>query len=169
MRIKIPLYKFNQRDSEIASIHVDCYKNMEIDPVYITENINDYMRDVGIPLFIKNELGLLESSNELLYCISVNNCYMPDGCCKIIEGKQNKADFNLSKLWLYLLSHQSKYFVLTHNHPSGNTAPSKKDIELNDIIKHFEGGLGVALLEHYIVCKNRYGMCINKGGVDYEW
>ena len=46
--------------------------------------------------------------------------------------------------------------ILFHNHPSGNTSPSKEDIELT---KDFEMGgklLGIQVLDHIIIGRYNY-------------
>lgn len=52
-----------------------------------------------------------------------------------------------------LLVH-ANYIILVHNHPSGNTQPSKADIELTHQIKESGNLLMIPLLDHVIVTKN---------------
>jgi DNA repair protein RadC len=54
----------------------------------------------------------------------------------------------------YLLS--ASAIILVHNHPSGNTIPSKEDLEITK--KIFEVGfvLGIKLVDHIIVGSNNY-------------
>ena len=54
------------------------------------------------------------------------------------------------------LDHQTAGIILVHNHPSGNPAPSTKDIALTK--KLIDGGdlLDIAVLDHIIIAGNTY-------------
>jgi len=43
---------------------------------------------------------------------------------------------------------------MVHNHPSGDPAPSKNDIEITDEIKEIGRKLGIVLHDHLIIGKN---------------
>ena len=46
--------------------------------------------------------------------------------------------------------------IIAHNHPSGNATPSKADIELTEMIARTGEIIGIPLLDHLIIGKNRY-------------
>lgn len=55
-----------------------------------------------------------------------------------------------------VLEHRAKFVVFAHNHPSGNTTPSKSDI---DITKHMKTALSyidVELIDHIIIGGEEY-------------
>lgn len=54
-----------------------------------------------------------------------------------------------------LLANASKV-VLSHNHPSGNTTPSREDIALTQKIKDAAGLLDMQLLDHIILTAEGY-------------
>ncbi|HET7410259.1 MAG TPA: DNA repair protein RadC [Paracoccaceae bacterium] len=45
--------------------------------------------------------------------------------------------------------------ILVHNHPSGDPAPSKQDVEMTDRIKRACGAVGVTIHDHVIIGKER--------------
>ena len=49
---------------------------------------------------------------------------------------------------------EASAIILFHNHPSGNSSPSKNDIDITD--KFVKGGefIGIQILDHIIVSKN---------------
>ena len=52
--------------------------------------------------------------------------------------------------------------IIAHNHPSGDTTPSKEDLEVTrNIIKAGEI-LDIKLLDHVIIGKNDYNSIINQ-------
>ncbi len=46
--------------------------------------------------------------------------------------------------------------IMVHNHPSGDPAPSKADIEMTREVKAAAEKLGIALHDHLIVSKSGY-------------
>ena len=59
-------------------------------------------------------------------------------------------------VWWKACKLEASAMIMFHNHPSGNTSPSKYDIELT---KGFENGgklLGIQVLDHVIVGKDGY-------------
>jgi DNA repair protein RadC len=46
--------------------------------------------------------------------------------------------------------------ILVHNHPSGDPAPSREDVEMTQEIKRAAGTLGVVVHDHVIVGNGRW-------------
>lgn len=46
--------------------------------------------------------------------------------------------------------------VMVHNHPSGNPLPGKEDLERTGLMKKAAGTFDIALLDHVIVCDDRF-------------
>ena len=63
----------------------------------------------------------------------------------------------------YALKHKAFSVVIAHNHPSGDSTPSKKDIELTETISDSLAAIGVKLRDHIIVCKNEYSSLFDLG------
>ena len=55
--------------------------------------------------------------------------------------------------------------VLCHNHPSGNTMPSKHDITATQKIKNGGALLDIELIEHVIIADNRYYSFADEGTI----
>lgn len=51
---------------------------------------------------------------------------------------------------------EASAMVLFHNHPSGNTSPSQKDIELTEMFEKGGNILGIQVLDHIIIGKYDY-------------
>jgi len=54
------------------------------------------------------------------------------------------------------LEHAASAVILVHNHPSGNTEPSKADKEITKQLKEAGKLMGIELLDHVIVTRDRY-------------
>lgn len=59
------------------------------------------------------------------------------------------------------LEHSATAIILVHNHPSGDTTPSRADIEMTKLIVVAAKNLGIAVHDHIIVGKE--GHCSMKG------
>ncbi len=53
--------------------------------------------------------------------------------------------------------------ILGHNHPSGNTKPSKPDLKLTKEIKDAAQLMGISILDHIIVTNNSYTSFADEG------
>ena len=51
---------------------------------------------------------------------------------------------------------QAPKIIMVHNHPSGDTTPSKADFNITDRIYEAADLLGIELLDHIIIGKNKY-------------
>ena len=60
------------------------------------------------------------------------------------------------EIFLEALRNEAVNIILIHNHPSGNTTPSKNDIELTQHIKNMGNSLDIPLLDHIIIGDNSY-------------
>lgn len=54
-------------------------------------------------------------------------------------------------------------FILVHNHPSGNSAPSNADIRASNQIKDLASQLGLVFLDHIIVGAGNFSSLKNEG------
>jgi len=59
----------------------------------------------------------------------------------------------------------SSSIILSHNHPSGNTQPSKEDINLTDRLKEQFKPFSITILDHVIVTKDSYYSFADEGAL----
>jgi DNA repair protein RadC len=69
-------------------------------------------------------------------------------------GTLNQAFITPKEVFGVIKHHPILYFVLAHNHPSGDTSPSKEDLIFTKRLKDAGELLGVTLLDHIILGKN---------------
>lgn len=55
--------------------------------------------------------------------------------------------------------------ILSHNHPSGTTAPSQADIEITNRIKEAGKLLGILLIDHLIITGDAYYSFADEGAI----
>ena len=55
-----------------------------------------------------------------------------------------------------LLEVSAPVFAVVHNHPSGNTHPSKRDDDLTEAIQDAGRLFNLTMLDHVIICAENY-------------
>ena len=108
-----------------------------------------------IAKYFQKEIGSKET--EYIVILFLNSAQ------KLIEkkifGDKNSSltSFNISDIVAIALNNNTKYLVMSHNHPSGNTQPSKSDKitteAFEDTIKNINK---FELIDHIIVSNNKY-------------
>lgn len=93
----------------------------------------------------------LNSNNEVL------------GMETLFEGTIDRSAVYPRKILERVLAHNARSIVFAHNHPSGNTTPSQKDIELTNTLKDFFRLVDVSILDHIIISKDSYFSFLEEG------
>lgn len=75
---------------------------------------------------------------------------------KLSEGGVKMSLISPREIFLEALSSRAVHILLVHNHPSGDPAPSKADIEITKNVKELGEKMDISLLDHIIIGDNRY-------------
>lgn len=78
-------------------------------------------------------------------------------------GTVNASFISAREILIQALKYQAVYMVLVHNHPSGNSFPSKEDIINTKRIKEAGDLIGVSLIDHIIIGDNNFVSLKEKG------
>lgn len=84
----------------------------------------------------------------------------------IIEKEKNKKQPNIEILE-NAVSKKAKSVIITHNHPSGNSTPSKSDLELTEKIKETLNLIDIRLIDHIIVTRESYFSFLEEGLLEF--
>lgn len=71
-------------------------------------------------------------------------------------GTLDKANVHPREIFKYAYTNSSKTIILIHNHPSGDTLPSKEDLLLTKNIIEIGKILGIEVIDHIILGNNNY-------------
>ncbi len=111
----------------------------------------------------------LESYNTLVPYLTalfigadVERCYLVlfDRSKRLISvnllagGNANRAIIDMTKIAELVANRRTRYVVLAHNHPYGNTSASGDDIQTTNKIKHFLASMDIELIDHFIIADN---------------
>ncbi len=129
---------------------------------------SEFKESITSPLqiykLLKYSIGFAE--NELFSVILLNSKSQFISKKILTEGIVNRAIVYPRQIAEYALKEKAVYVVIAHNHPTGDSSPSQKDIELTQHIKESLDTLGITLKDHIIVCKNEYTSLFDLGYIE---
>ena len=104
--------------------------------------------------FYKDKIG--DKKQEYFYCIYLDNQK------KVIEekllfiGTINYSVVHPREIFkeAYLLG--ASAIICIHNHPGNNPLPSKQDLEVTNNLVNIGNLLGIKVVDHIIICKDKY-------------
>ncbi len=116
------------------------------------------MSRINCPKDVYNLLSKeMEDKNvEMLKTIILNNKNIVKSVVTVSIGAQSKAVIGLKEILFEPLKQMASSIIIVHNHPSGESSPSRQDIaftkKILDGIKVFD----IELLDHIVIGKNEY-------------
>lgn len=81
----------------------------------------------------------------------------------ISDGGVSGTIADPKRIFKTAIENNASYLILCHNHPSGNIQPSEADIKLTNKLKEAGSYLDIAVLDHVIVCDERYYSFADEG------
>lgn len=94
--------------------------------------------------------------DEILKLVVLNNKNIIKRVIQITNGKQNSVTFDIKSILLETIKTGYNKIILVHNHPSGDSKPSRDDIEVTEKIREITEIIGIKLLDHIIIGDNEY-------------
>lgn len=112
----------------------------------------NYLRiNIGISKMEEFKVIFLNSNNEVL------------GVETLFQGTIDKSAVYPRKILERVIFYNARSIIFAHNHPSGNTNPSSKDIELTKMMKEFFRMVEVSVLDHIIISRDSYFSFLEEG------
>lgn len=110
---------------------------------------------------LMNEMSSL--NQEVLKLILLNTKNTVIGVRDVFKGSLNSSIVHPREIFREAVQRGSANIIICHNHPSGDPAPSKEDINITLRIKQCGDIMGIGLLDHIIVGHNNYISLKEKG------
>ena len=104
--------------------------------------------------FIKNDL--VYKKQEFFYCLYLDTKKFLIEKKLLFIGTLNNASVHPREIFKYAYLLSSDSIICIHNHPSGDTLPSKEDIVLTNKLVEIGKILGISVIDHIIVGNNNY-------------
>ena len=134
----------------LSTIELSKRINKEVDTI---KNIKLNNSEV-VYKFYKDKIG--DKKQEYFYCVYLDNQKRVIDDKLLFIGTINYSVVHPREVFkeAYLLG--ASAIICVHNHPGGNPFPSKQDIEVTNNLLEVGKILGIKLVDHIIICKEKY-------------
>lgn len=95
-------------------------------------------------------------NHEESWVLLLNNQAQLINSVKLSTGGLTQTAVDVRMLLKQVLLHDATCFILVHNHPSGNTRPSRADDDLTQRVKRAADAINVRMLDHVVVTEGDY-------------
>lgn len=97
----------------------------------------------------------------LVCCLNTKN--EPTNISTVSVGSLNSSIVHPREVYKTAIISNSASIIIAHNHPSGNTTPSKEDINITERLKQAGKIIGIELIDHLILGYGEYLSLKEKG------
>jgi len=99
---------------------------------------------------------LRHKEQEQLVLVMLNTKSRLIGDKMMTKGTVNASLISPREIFIEAVKKDAVYIVLVHNHPSGDTSPSREDIAVTKRVSEAGKLIGIGLLDHIIIGDNCY-------------
>ena len=152
-----------------ANITYEQLKNVSgLGPARITEILSAfelsrrYLIDDERPIIDSLEKAVEQLSNicdkkqEYFVCMTLDGANRLIAKRIITIGTLNASLVHPREVFADAITDRAASIIVAHNHPSGHVEPSQTDIDLTNRLKDTGKLLGINVLDHIVVSKNKY-------------
>jgi len=100
---------------------------------------------------------------EQVYILLLNRANKVLGFTKVSEGGTSGTVVDTKIIFQALLKANASFFIMAHNHPSGNLQPSEADIKLTKGLKEAGRVMDIPLVDHLILTDEGYYSFADEG------
>lgn len=119
------------------------------------ENMNSQQKIVDL---MKDMYELDKQAVEYVYMIAMNSKNKVLGVYMVSKGTVNASLLSPREIYIVALMIGAVNLIIVHNHPSGDTTPSKEDMNSTKRIKDAGELIGIKLQDHIIIGNDYYSM-----------
>jgi DNA repair protein RadC len=106
---------------------------------------------------------LEKEKREIFYVVLLNNKNRKIREVKISEGSLTASLVHPREVFNPVIRESAAAVIFVHNHPSGDPAPSPEDIEITRRLKQVGDVMGVRVLDHVVIGRDRYYSFSDRG------
>ena len=111
--------------------------------------------------FLRNKIGYEDV--EKFYVIYLSSSNEVLAFEESSSGTLDRSSIYPREIYKRVIMENAKSIIIAHNHPSGNTCPSKCDIDITNEIAKGLKNFGALLLEHIIITRDSYFSFLEEG------
>ena len=138
-------------------IYEDKLKNEKI----IKDDTNKITNKEILLNFLRNKIGYKDV--EKFYVIYLSSSNEVIAFEESSSGTLDRSSIYPREIYKRVIMENAKSIIIAHNHPSGNTCPSKCDIDITNEIAKGLKNFGALLLEHIIITRDSYFSFLEEG------
>lgn len=140
-----------------ARIYKDELKNQKL----IKDDKNKITDKEVLLSFLRNKIGY--KNVEKFYVIYLSSSNEVIAFEESSSGTLDRSSIYPREIYKRVIMENAKSIIIAHNHPSGNTCPSKCDIDITNEIAKGLKNFGALLLEHIIITRDSYFSFLEEG------
>lgn len=140
-----------------ARIYKDELKNQKL----IKDDKNKITDKEVLLSFLRNKIGYEDV--EKFYVIYLSSSNEVIAFEESSSGTLDRSSIYPREIYRRVIMENAKSIIIAHNHPSGNTCPSKCDIDITNEIAKGLKNFGALLLEHIIITRDSYFSFLEEG------
>ncbi len=114
---------------------------------------------------LMSEMMLLEQEHLRLILLDTRNRVL--SAPTIYKGSLNTSVIRISELFRAAIRANAAAFIMAHNHPSGDPAPSSEDVNVTRQVLNAGKLLDISLLDHIVIGHNRF-VSMKERGLGFE-
>lgn len=99
---------------------------------------------------------MMDLEQEVLKVLLLSTKNIIIGSKDVFKGSLNSSIVHPREIFKQAIKRNSASIIICHNHPSGDPTPSKEDINVTLRIKECGKIIGIELLDHIIIGKNKF-------------
>lgn len=124
----------------------------------ISKNSKEKIRKIKCPKDVYDLLSkdMENKQVEALKVVILNNKNNVKSVVTVSLGSQNRASVGIKEILYEPLKQMASSIIIVHNHPSGDSSPSKQDILFTKKIIEGIRTFDIELLDHIVIGKNEY-------------
>ena len=138
-------------------IYEDKLKNEKI----IKDDTNKITNKEILLSFLRNKIGYEDV--EKFYVIYLSSSNEVIAFEESSSGTLDRSSIYPREIYKRVIMENAKSIIIAHNHPSGNTCPSKCDIDITNEIAKGLKNFGALLIEHIIITRDSYFSFLEEG------
>ncbi|MBR4618559.1 MAG: DNA repair protein RadC [Bacilli bacterium] len=107
-------------------------------------------------IYLNNKYLFIDKKQEYFYCFYFNNNQELIERKLLFMGTINRSSVHPREVFKEAYLRSASSIVCIHNHPSGNTNPSREDIKFTRTLKEIGDTFGIPVIDHIIVGDDGY-------------
>lgn len=108
-------------------------------------------------------LRMHELPEEYMYMVCMNTKLDMTGVFEISHGNVNSSVVGTREVFQKALLANAVSVIFMHNHPSGDSAPSREDIKVTERLMEAGNILGIQVLDHIVIGRPGFTSLKEKG------